>query len=110
MYCFCVNVYCHRVSTQLQLTNIPIYQYQLLNGYIYNSEDKAIPFWVCILHKCYNLHILSFLTAMSCFFYFDTIIYSAHFTLQTVMAVVKIAFLPSVMCGLMMATCSGRNM
>jgi hypothetical protein len=24
MYCLCVNVYCHRVSTQLQLTNISI--------------------------------------------------------------------------------------
>ena len=23
MYCLCVNVYCHRVTTQLQLTNIP---------------------------------------------------------------------------------------
>ena len=22
MYCLCVNVYCHRVTTQLQLTNI----------------------------------------------------------------------------------------
>jgi hypothetical protein len=24
MYCLCVNVYCHRVSNQLQLTNISI--------------------------------------------------------------------------------------
>jgi hypothetical protein len=24
MYCLCVNVYCHRVSTQLQLTNISV--------------------------------------------------------------------------------------
>ena len=24
MYCLCVNVYCHRVTTQLQLTNIII--------------------------------------------------------------------------------------
>ena len=24
MYCMCVNVYCHRVTTQLQLTNISI--------------------------------------------------------------------------------------
>ena len=24
MYCLCVNVYCHRVTTQLQLTNIYI--------------------------------------------------------------------------------------
>jgi hypothetical protein len=24
MYCLCVNVYCHRVSTQLHLTNISI--------------------------------------------------------------------------------------
>jgi hypothetical protein len=24
MYCLCVNVYCHRVTTQLQLTNISI--------------------------------------------------------------------------------------
>ena len=26
MYFLCVNVYCHRVTTQLQLTNISIYQ------------------------------------------------------------------------------------
>ena len=25
MYCLCVNVYCHRVTTQLQLTNISKY-------------------------------------------------------------------------------------
>ena len=25
MYCLCVNVYCHRVTTQLQLTNISYY-------------------------------------------------------------------------------------
>jgi len=25
MYCLCVNVYCHRVATQLQLTNISYY-------------------------------------------------------------------------------------
>ena len=25
MYCLCVNVYCHRVTTQLQLINIYIY-------------------------------------------------------------------------------------
>jgi len=24
MYCLCVNVYCHRVTTQLQLINISI--------------------------------------------------------------------------------------
>jgi hypothetical protein len=30
MYCLCVNVYCHRVSTQLLLTNISIYQYTFL--------------------------------------------------------------------------------
>jgi len=29
MYCLCVNVYCHRVTTQLQLTNVSIYQYQM---------------------------------------------------------------------------------
>ena len=28
MYCLCVNVYCHRVSTQLQLINISISIYQ----------------------------------------------------------------------------------
>ena len=27
MYCLCVNVYCHRVTTQLQLTNISISYY-----------------------------------------------------------------------------------
>jgi hypothetical protein len=30
MFCFCVNVYCHRVSTQLQLTNISIKNILLL--------------------------------------------------------------------------------
>jgi hypothetical protein len=28
MYCLCVNVYCHRVSTQLQLKNISISIYR----------------------------------------------------------------------------------
>jgi hypothetical protein len=32
MYCSCVNVYCHRVSTQLQLTDISI-----ISIYQYNS-------------------------------------------------------------------------
>jgi len=32
MYCLCVNVYCHRVTTQLQLTNIS-YHFQ-------NSEES----------------------------------------------------------------------
>jgi len=27
MYCLCVNVYCHRVTTQLQLTNISYHVY-----------------------------------------------------------------------------------
>jgi len=27
MYCLCLNVYCHRVTTQLQLTNISMYYY-----------------------------------------------------------------------------------
>jgi hypothetical protein len=31
MYCLCVDVYCHRVSTQLQLTNIYQYQYQYIS-------------------------------------------------------------------------------
>jgi hypothetical protein len=30
MYCMCVNVYCHRVTTQLQIINILIYQYIII--------------------------------------------------------------------------------
>ena len=40
MYCLCVNVYCHRVTIQLQLTNISIYIYIYHNvkrgNHIYN--------------------------------------------------------------------------
>ena len=32
MYCLCVNVVCHRVTTQLQLTNISIYQFINFSG------------------------------------------------------------------------------
>ena len=36
MYCLCVNVYCHRVTTQLQLTNI---SYHIISYHIINSAS-----------------------------------------------------------------------
>ena len=33
MYCLCVNVYCHQVTTQLQLTNISYYTVQETHKY-----------------------------------------------------------------------------
>jgi hypothetical protein len=35
MYCLCVNVYCHRVTTQLQLMNN--YKYNVIKIYKYNE-------------------------------------------------------------------------
>jgi hypothetical protein len=52
--CLCVNVYCHRVSTQLQLTNISIKIYVLLYlgtkiGLYYHSA------WIALsLGNCFN--------------------------------------------------------
>ena len=37
MYCLCVNLYCHRVTTQLQLTNIS-YQYKKKLHFPYNRN------------------------------------------------------------------------
>jgi hypothetical protein len=48
MYCLCVNVYCHRVSTQLQLTNISIYQYTYILLYLilHSIPDQSVRFVV----------------------------------------------------------------
>jgi hypothetical protein len=40
MYCLCVNVYCHRVSTQFQLTNISIYIYIYIYISIKSTEKN----------------------------------------------------------------------
>jgi hypothetical protein len=54
MYCLCVNVYCHRVSTQLQLTNISIY---FLSKIKYNTN----------VFTCVSLYyILLYLTLKYC--------------------------------------------
>jgi hypothetical protein len=37
MYCLCVNVYCHRMTTQLQLINIsyiPVHAYQVKRSFV----------------------------------------------------------------------------
>jgi hypothetical protein len=51
MYCLCVNVYCHRVTTQLQLINI-----SYLNKRI-GCERRA---WValCWYYQCTDLALL----------------------------------------------------
>jgi len=45
MYCLCVNVHCHRVTTQLQLINIPIANNQL--------DVQFFFMYVCF----YSLHV-----------------------------------------------------
>ena len=40
MYCLCVNVYCHRVATQLQLTNISYHIIKI--GHMYISIKKRL--------------------------------------------------------------------
>jgi hypothetical protein len=54
MYCLCVNVYCHRVSTQLQLTNISIYQYQ-----IYTVLSQSNPMHILITSCCLTRLVLN---------------------------------------------------
>ena len=56
MYCLCVNVYCHRVTTQLQLTNI---SYHI----IYTTIDTCCAFYLTVcwpgwfsLHGCIEMH------------------------------------------------------
>jgi hypothetical protein len=39
MYCLCVNVYCHRMSTQLQLTNMSISK-TLVSSYQNTRRNK----------------------------------------------------------------------
>ena len=48
MYCLCVNVYCHRVTTQLHLTNISYHiSYHIIrtNSLYYHEQHK--PFGLC---------------------------------------------------------------
>jgi hypothetical protein len=40
MYCLCVNVYCHRVRTQLQLINISYYN-KLFNKLFVTDNSNA---------------------------------------------------------------------
>jgi len=37
MYCLCVNMYCHRVTTQLQLINIISYTFNWFNPTHYSQ-------------------------------------------------------------------------
>ena len=39
MYCLCVNVYCHRVTTQLQLTKI---SYHIISSYHKKEQDGPL--------------------------------------------------------------------
>jgi hypothetical protein len=41
MYCLCVNVYCHRVSTQLQLTNVSIARLKMIDNDKKNAALKV---------------------------------------------------------------------
>jgi hypothetical protein len=52
MYCLCVNVYCHRVSTQLQLTNISliIYHFSVL-GTAWAENKYCVPYHNTTLAK-----------------------------------------------------------
>jgi hypothetical protein len=45
MYCLCVNVYCHRVTTQLQLINISyhIISYHITSHHIIYTSDSKQP-------------------------------------------------------------------
>jgi len=47
MYCLCLNVYCHRVTTQLQLINISISTY----NYCYYISAKPSTA-TCFSHAC----------------------------------------------------------
>jgi hypothetical protein len=60
MYCLCVNVYCHRVSIQLQLTNISIYQYQ----YVIKKDEvfPVHPIKACRGSRSWAPFILNFST------------------------------------------------
>jgi len=73
MLFLCVNVYCHRVTTQLQLISIIIiYIYSLLhtNIYIYILGFKLSPFFeCCILFLGYSaaseFYVLTFRNTLS---------------------------------------------
>jgi hypothetical protein len=49
MYCLCVNVYCHRVTTQLQLTNI---SYRIIK-----LHSLHIPLWRALKHINFTYRI-----------------------------------------------------
>jgi hypothetical protein len=44
MYCLCVNVYCHRVSTQLQLTSISVS--------VYKFTRLSVCLSCILMHRC----------------------------------------------------------
>jgi hypothetical protein len=52
MYCLCVNVYCHRVTTQLQLTNIS--SYHINSGAVQCNTN-----WACDMgsHMAYRVYV-----------------------------------------------------
>jgi len=65
MYCLCVNVYCHRVTTQLQLINKCIYIHHIIKAYhltlywarwIQSMPSHRISLRP-ILILCYHLHL-----------------------------------------------------
>jgi hypothetical protein len=43
VYCLCVNVYCHRVTTQLQLINILLYYYYYYYYYNPSKQEATDP-------------------------------------------------------------------
>jgi hypothetical protein len=54
VYCLCVNVYCHRVTTQLQLTNI---SYHIISYQFYSKSSPSLSFIVseCSLESSQEL-------------------------------------------------------
>ena len=52
MYCLCVNVYCHRVTTQLQLTNISHHINHLFVLFVFVSQLS------CLLSFVFCVYIL----------------------------------------------------
>jgi hypothetical protein len=88
-YCLCVNVYCHRVKTQLQLINITYI-------YIYICVCVCVCVWVCIYVFCvwiseqtaiislYSINWLVFITETECVYcavrtgYLNAVLRSAH--------------------------------
>jgi hypothetical protein len=52
VYCLCVNVYCHRVSTQLQLTNISININDMYSGLATGRMVRGSNFFNHDRHFC----------------------------------------------------------